>query len=379
MTNCTGVFASFLSGREHAPAALCLHRQLRRSGAQCPFRLVYDDAQPHASLGEQWTDTLSTSLDEDGQSLVRLTSLFDALGERDSRRAYYGAHCSVCSADEAFYGRGYSLRTNRTKHGRRLLVAGRTSFSNIMVPFLKVWLWALPYPRVLMLDLDVLPIVNMDTLLLRWPLPDGLDVAGVRTHCKTGGFNSGVLFFKPSKRDLSNLQRKLVRQVETRLNGRSVFKVCEIRPGDQSLLNMYYGKRTAYLPKKYNVDARDRRFTALVEDEAACGAAWRAHTLHGTTNGTSRAELCFLRANLSAAIAVLHFAGMGVDKPWQWAVKSAWPKRVMPRSSAMTRVPNVAKTPWMSTLYELWLERCGARTLPLRLDGSGPHAYVNGS
>lgn len=205
-----GTYAAFVSGAQYITAAMCLHRSLRSAGASCPFTLVHDDAQPHAALNQSVLRKLRNGLLGNGLSnatanLLPLTSLFGALGPTASARAYFGA-------------------------GARKSGAPIGTSAHSMTQYLKLWMWALPYDRVVLMDLDVLPLVNLDPLLQLPSLLAGTEsplwLAAVRTNCKVHSFNSGLLVLRPSATALATLQGALMNDLHAvRSRGKVLTKV----------------------------------------------------------------------------------------------------------------------------------------------------------
>lgn len=157
-THCpnNGSFVTWLSGRSHLNAALCLRRQLIRVRSLCPLLLVYDD---------------NTVPSEAREALERA----------------YGA-ANVISIS--------SLRHSTSENpGRRL-------YQTVQTTLPKLWIWALPptrYPRLFYMDLDVLVNSNIDDLLA---FEFNTTVAAVPCppsawYGKHPRFNAGVLLLKP--------------------------------------------------------------------------------------------------------------------------------------------------------------------------------------
>jgi lipopolysaccharide biosynthesis glycosyltransferase len=152
---------------------------------------------------------------------------------------------------------------------------------------LKLWFWALPARRVVVLDNDMLVYRNL-TWLFYLPLPahrtNGESALLATLACpKQQAFNSGVMVIAPSLALTVKLQRYAAAAFTRRVRGVKQFKYCEITVGDQSLLNDFFRGRWAPLSPELNVGYR------------------RLHSNHRTAATDN--------------ISVLHFAGMRV-KPW---------------------------------------------------------------
>ena len=182
---------SLLVGHAHIPAALCMRRMMLRVGSVCPHTLVYDDV--NAPLRSQ----------------------------------SFGALASA-------YGKGRLISTSSLQarvlraHGRRLLTA-----TNLNQTFLKRYLWALPprlFPRLLALDLDMLPLVNLDAYISQ-------DLEGPLLVKPCGdGFSTGFFYFRPNISEVRRIERFLGQRAK-------IPKVCEPTATDQSIFNAAFAGR----------------------------------------------------------------------------------------------------------------------------------------
>ena len=172
-----GVFASFISGSKYLAPVLCLHRSLTLSNTTCRFVLVHDD-RPIVRLQESELGYLSHRIGH--ESLVPLTSLFSRLPNKIHRvrmnfswwltynttPSYAGAADTISLTPR---GRGVDLVTDHTQVG--LIPAGRRLYdsksmvSGLYTTHLKLWLYGLPYKRVVVLDADMVVVANIDFLL----------------------------------------------------------------------------------------------------------------------------------------------------------------------------------------------------------------------
>lgn len=248
-------FATFLSGSSYVPGALCLEKMLlRTNGAKCPLLLMYDD-RPQAALRTSERTKLEGRL-HGGNRLVPLSGLFARLN----------------GTSQAFYGYSSSL-----------------SNSWAFNTWLKLWFWSLPARRVVLLDNDMVVYHNL-MWLFSLPLPahgtDTQSLLASRANCRSQhAFNSGVMVIAPSLRLTAALQRYASRMFVHRALGRKQFKYCERTVGDQTLLNNFFRKTWSELPAK-------------------------------NASGSLNFNYKRLQPNSTAAIAVLHFAGMQ-PKPWE--------------------------------------------------------------
>lgn len=155
---CNGTFATLASSDQYANSAICLHQQLRAVGSRCPLLVVTHDlsddarARLQAAVGRQFVLSLS-DLSRRVQSAMGLVA---------PTRWTYRTHA-------------------------------------------KLWLWALPpmrFPKVVMMDSDMLILRNIDDLLAV-DLNDSQPIAAV--PCAARAFQSGVVAFRPSPQVLKGL------------------------------------------------------------------------------------------------------------------------------------------------------------------------------
>jgi len=298
---CDGVFVAVVSRERFVPAALCWHAQMRRVGTVCPLKLIWDDRGRVSLLSTESLSQLERAFGR--ESLIAASSLISGAG----------------------FGR------SREPKGRRLLDQGREARA---AGALKYWAWALPFARVVYMDLDTLVLRNVDELV-RWPLPANAQLAAVRCSTRSYHFNSGVLVIRPSReflrtlvlrdcywearhfgnvshwRGLQACRRYAASGAPVRGSELNIVKACESRAADQSVINMavhidYEGRKgrspgsAAFLPDRFN-------------------ANWQ----------TSAAR--------AADVAVVHFAGR--VKPWDSAKH--------------------AETEWKQALRLKWQQVCG--------------------
>ena len=248
-------FATFLSGSSYVPGALCLQKTLlRTNGAKCPLLLMYDDRPQGALRASERTD-LEGRL-QGANRLVPLSGLFARLN--GTSQAFYGHHSPV---------RSWAFNT-----------------------WLKLWIWALPARRVVLLDNDMVVYHNL-TWLFSLPLPKhGTDTSSLlASNCGkkqhgSDAFNSGVMVIAPSLRLTAALQGYAAKRYAHRARGGKQLKYCEKTVGDQSLLNSFFRQTWGELPKM-------------------------------NVSGSLNFNYQRLQPNSTADIAVLHFAGMQ-PKPW---------------------------------------------------------------
>ena len=132
MTSCrrNSTFATLINSDSYVGAALCLYHQMRRVRSACPLLLLYDDR-----MGRMSAEAVATLRHKFGAE--RMTSISSL------------AH--VSSPHEQPHPR----LNNHRLHGRRL-------YAHVSQTHAKVYVWALPYERVIYLDLDVLLLANID-------------------------------------------------------------------------------------------------------------------------------------------------------------------------------------------------------------------------
>ena len=202
MVDCA--FATFLSGSSYVPGALCLQKTLlRTSGAKCPLLLMYDDRPQGALRASERTD-LEGRL-QGANRLVPLSGLFARLN----------------GTSQAFYGHPSPVRS--------------WTFNT----WLKLWIWALPARRVVLLDNDMVVYHNL-MWLFSLPLPKhGTDTSSLlasncgRKQHGSDAFNSGVMVIAPSLRLTAALQGYAAKMYARRARGGKQLKYCEKTVGDQ--------------------------------------------------------------------------------------------------------------------------------------------------
>ena len=172
--------AAVVTSDDFVVAALCLHTQLQRLGSQCPLLLLFDDRS--GRLSEASMERLrSTFGREQLQPLSALAAAHYSFPPETTKRKRQPAPSCVRSP---------------ITHGRRL-------FSDIRRTHEKVFIWALPYERVLYIDLDTLVLQSLDDLLTRrGDFLTGGDLLTGRsklaaTPCGSKFFITGVMLIRP--------------------------------------------------------------------------------------------------------------------------------------------------------------------------------------
>ena len=243
-----GAFVALISGDQYMAGALCLHSSMRAVGSSCPLVLVHDD-RPESSLS---TPSLARLRSVYGrENLVALTDLYSQMpGLRaEARHNYsYRSHFSFerratlltpTPINRRLYNQQADLAAFQSRQPAAPLPPGRrlyTSSRGLFATHQKLWFFALPYARVVTLDIDMAVVENVDFLM---DYPFNGTVAAVQ-GC-SGTFNSGLMIFRPSISELRRLL-ELVRHVM------HLPRVCETHPGDQSILNRAYRGRWHRLP-----------------------------------------------------------------------------------------------------------------------------------
>jgi len=223
--SCQGSFVSLVSGSRYINAALCLHRSMVAVNSACAFVLVHDD-RPEMALQSSELTRLAASFGEN--NLVPITSLFSQLPSYEHKiRLNYTRWTSFNFTKKRDIPTPTRPRSGRPLHGRRLYT-GSNSAAELFVTHLKLWLFALPYPRVIVLDIDMVLAVNIDFLMA---IPFQQRVAAVWA-CEAS-FNSGLMILKPSLDELRHLLSIAKHSMHLR-------RACEVKPGDQSILNAHY-------------------------------------------------------------------------------------------------------------------------------------------
>ena len=241
---CHGAFVSLLSGDRYVAGAFCLHRSLVALGSACPLVLVYDDRFAERAPSNASLRLLVRTFGP--ENLVPITSLFSQLPGISHRvrtnfsvwREFRFEQRRPLPAPTAVSPRR-SRRVPATA-GRRLYAM--TFGAELYATHLKLWLWALPaaqYPRIVLLDLDMVVTANLDFLLSSSRALSASSVAAV-LGCQ-GAFNSGLMIARPSLSDLGKLLGVLKHAAHLK-------RACEVKPGDQSILNHYFRHRWEPLP-----------------------------------------------------------------------------------------------------------------------------------
>ena len=229
-------FAAFLSGVAgggYVPGALCLRRSLRAVGSACPIALVHDDRGAEVMLPEASLRELEQEYG--AQHLYSLTGLMRRFPTL-ARAVRYNISTSL----DHSVGRG---------EGRRLYLSNEQGGLGIFATHVKVWLLALPFKRVAVLDLDMVAVHNMDGLL-GYPFPQELAATGCGfhgAHDPLGVFNSGLMLLNLSPPEA--VARRLHSLTQRRApHWRHHDKACEVKPGDQTLLNAEFARQWHRLP-----------------------------------------------------------------------------------------------------------------------------------
>lgn len=300
-----GVYATFIAGDSYVPLARCLASQLQRVSSKCPFVVVFDDREAATSSEG------ARALREHVGTVFPLTTLFATLSNRTSNTS------DATSRGAAFFG---PPPPKAPRAGRRLYAATR-----YYTPWLKLWLWALPFPAVVYLDADVVVLRNLDRIFVDTPkaAPRAL-FAAVPVRCpipymqgrNLKAFNSGILWLRPSIERLRQLQKHANETYAGMARGHKPNKACEQRISDQTLLYWYVFRQRhllADLPLHYNAPASN--VSAEVASAARLDApAYAARALGRGGGGAARWP------------SVVHY--LNEPKPW-----AACPSR-LPRNLA---------------------------------------------
>ena len=262
-----GVYVSILSGEAAIEQALCVHRQLNRWGATCPY-LVFHDDQPGYELSPAAVGRLKSALGpahvRPASALYEQTNITRGMRENVTRTIRRSAHTA----------------------GRRLLQGSAEKRYMFFGTVTKVCLLMLEgYQRIVFLDLDVVLLEPLDALIaMQMPLTTYFAGVGLGGHCpfalrSNEPFNFGVGVLKPSKRIFKGLMRRLCWWFDyhyqdpqfralfgsacatfypaggpTKVKGnvKSFSKVCEKGRTDQSLFNQQIRGNYMRLPYGYN-------------------------------------------------------------------------------------------------------------------------------
>jgi len=230
-------YVTYISRDEYVPIGSCLARQLQAVQSRAPLSVLFDDR----SLSHDGSAELRRNFH--ANALFDLTSLFAKLDNGSS----------------AFYGKRSKTKSSKVESGRRLYATDQ-----YFTPWLKLWLWALPFKSIVFLDADVLVLRNIDEVLTA-SLAAPHDMAAMPVQCPlpTGmrltAFNTGLMWLRPSLKRLKEIQRFAHQTYEEMSTGRKLNKACERRISDQTLLFWFCKGRVhrlpAALPAHLNVDA----------------------------------------------------------------------------------------------------------------------------
>ena len=218
-------FATFLSGSWYTLGSVCLLRSLRKAGNRCPVDLVYDDRARMLNITGATRNFLERVYG--AERLIPLSSLMVKHPTSTSDMQYSLLHRS---------------------QGRRLYQLGVQLYATHS----KIWLWALPRARVVLLDADMVVVGKLDWLNSLTLTEDvaAIDISNRHTNASESKFNSGLMVIQPSPRHIRNLTRVAVlARSPVGASGReAVPKMGEKHLGDQSLLNWYFRGTWKALP-----------------------------------------------------------------------------------------------------------------------------------
>ena len=204
--------AVFLAGSKWVAGVLCLRASLRSVGSACPVDLLYDDRPSAPALSPQVLQELSVSFGED-----RLISLNDLVRQHEAARS------AIRPA-----GMPPTL-------GRRLFSRREVSSTHA-----KLWLWALPRERVVVMDADM-AVLSKPDWLTHVVLGES-DVLAAKAMGNSNTFNSGLMVIRPSAANLDHLESFAGRAwTLQRVRDRVV--------GDQTILNHAFAGRWRNLPE----------------------------------------------------------------------------------------------------------------------------------
>lgn len=217
-------FATFISGANYLPGVICLRRTLHHAGNRCPVDLLYDDRTPAYNLSTEAYALLSRVYG--ANRLIPLSSLM--------------AKHPVGAMEMS-----YSLQ-KELPYGRRLYHRGVEHLATHS----KLWLWALPRSRVVVLDADMVVVGALDWLM---SLDFSQQMAAIDVSSRkseTARFNSGLMVIRPAVEYARNLTHLAVaaRQPPGAADHVEVPKASEKNFGDQSLLNWYFRHSWLALP-----------------------------------------------------------------------------------------------------------------------------------
>lgn len=227
-----GVFVTFVSGTRYVPGALCLRSSMRRVQSRCQLKVVVDDL-PGQELPD--VDTTRLRLAYGRSNIIALSDLVAAVQKRFN--ASMGLWPRLRNG--TFASGRFSDKQQQPLLGRRLL----STHGDVFASQYKAWAWALPWPKVVAVDSDMLVVANIDWMLayqFRGPVA-AVGACFHGAHDPLGAFNSGLMIFSPDIDRLPQMLGKL-----QRIHKRD--KSCERRAGDQTLLNHLFQNRWHKLP-----------------------------------------------------------------------------------------------------------------------------------
>ena len=261
-------YATFVSGEGYLPGSICLRRSLLKAGNRCPVDLVYDDRSPLLNLSAQSWDILSDVYG--AERLIPLSRLM-ALHPQSA-------------ADMR-----YSL-----VQGRRLYHRGVEHYATHS----KLWLWALPRSRLLLLDADMVVLGQLDwlTSLEVKEQVAAIDISNRNTDAPR--FNSGLMILKPAAELVRNLTRLAINARSPRTPEEAVPKVNEKYFGDQSIVNWYFRKSWLALPPSlaHTVHPRMKADAKKIAKQDVAVLHWMGEPKPWSRNADLRLESSFLDA-----------------------------------------------------------------------------------
>ena len=217
-------YATFISGSEYTLGSICLRRSLLKVGNRCPVDLVFDDRAALLNLTRR--DRVLLEKVYGSEHLVPLSSLM--------------ANHRVSAARM-----NYSLLDRSQGKGRRLYQLG----AQLYATHSKIWLFALPRSRVVLLDADMVIVGKLDWLT-NLPFAEeiaAIDISNRHTRAKDAKFNSGLMVIRPGPGHVRDLTR--VALLARSSDGEAMVpKIGERRFGDQSLVNWHFRDSWRALP-----------------------------------------------------------------------------------------------------------------------------------
>jgi hypothetical protein len=244
-------YATFISGHNYLPGAICMQRSLRKAGNQCPVDIVYDDRSPTLNLSAAEWNLLSQVYGR--ERLIPLSSLM-------------ALHPT--SAEEM----RYSL-FQRTV-GRRLYHRGVEHLATHS----KLWLWALPRRRVIFVDADMVVLGALDwlaSLQLEHLQVAAMDLGN--RNSSMSRFNSGLMVMRPAAEHVHRLTHLALVARHPEFSDHVVVpKANEKNFGDQSILNHYFQGNWLALPHSlvHPVHPKNRIDPAMALKRGAAVLHW---------------------------------------------------------------------------------------------------------